>query len=68
MSRDQFEYVNPHDRDNTVTITIRADGSVLLEVEQEVAMDSYNSRTTCQIELPSGEVSKLITFLQGASP
>lgn len=69
MARAQWEYdaANPHHpwrgHDGKLTVTQHDDGSVLLEIEQEQAVDSYNANLTCAALLPAHAATALTNFL-----
>ena len=51
--------------DGEITVITHADG-VMIAVEQDQAVDSYNSAFNCQCLIPRGKLGELIAVLQSA--
>ena len=66
IERSQFVYVSDwrHD-DAELTVSRRGDGSATISVQQEHAVDSYNSSFTSSLTLPADAVRELANFLLG---
>ncbi len=59
----QFEFENPKEITNSLSVTSSPEG-LYIEVEQEIAIDSYNSTALCAIMLDVNQAKRLLEFLQ----
>jgi hypothetical protein len=62
MMEREFQYDNPRDRSNTLSVSRTKDG-LNIAVADEKAVDSYNSEFECDIELPLNEAIRLRDYL-----
>jgi hypothetical protein len=70
--REQWSYQSETNWNNDewsegeITVTVRADGKVLVEVEEEQAVDSCNQMFKCACLLPREKVAELSALLTRA--
>lgn len=55
------------DAGDETTVTEHADGSLLIEVEQEHAVDSYNATFTCSMMLPPPVAKVFREWIKGSA-
>lgn len=58
-----FVWENPREIDNSITVAPDDDGSLSVSVEEEKAVDSYNSTFNCCVVLPKAQALKLLAAL-----
>lgn len=64
----QLRFENPRDQDNFAEFIVRPDGTLMVTVGDEKAVDSYNSYFECYFDLTAEQVATLKAWLPRMQP